>query len=98
VLGTTPLSLALPQDGPPRVLLLEKPGYEPYLLRQPAARGQVHVRAALVAKPEPVAPGAAATEPSRPAPRLPPAAVKRPPAPRPAPSTPPRPSDIRLER
>lgn len=96
MLGVTPLSLTLPQDSSTRVLMLEKDGYEPYVLRQATARGEVHVRAALVARPQPAhdaapAPSLTPAKPTVPAP-------KRPPAKRPAPSTPPTPSDIRLER
>jgi hypothetical protein len=95
VLGLTPMSLTLPQDSSTRVLMLEKEGYEPYVLRQAAARGEVHVRAALVARPQPAQPPPTpSATPERPAP----AAAKRPPAKRPPPSTPPTPSDIRLER
>ncbi len=92
VLGTTPLSLTLPQDSSTRVLMLEKDDYEPYVLRQAAARGEVRVRAALVARARP------ATEPSTPPARPPAPAAKRPPAQRPTPSSAPAPSDIRLER
>jgi serine/threonine-protein kinase len=98
LLGSTPLSLTLAQDSTTRVLILEKPGYEPYVLRQAAARGEVHVRAALVPRPEPSPKGSVAAEPSAAPRKQPLPAVKRAPAKRPAPSAAPAPSDIRLER
>ncbi len=44
-LGTTPfsLTLSLPEGSSPRVFVLEKEGYQPYVVRQGAAQGQVHV-------------------------------------------------------
>ncbi|HKY40959.1 MAG TPA: serine/threonine-protein kinase [Polyangiaceae bacterium] len=96
LLGSTPLSLTLPEDSATHVLVLEKDGYEPYVLRQAAARGEVHVRAALAPRPQPAT--EATAKPSA-SPAKPPApAAKRPPAKHPPPSSPPAPSDIRLER
>jgi serine/threonine-protein kinase len=104
-LGTTPFSLTLdlPEGASPRVFVVEKDGYQPYVVRQSAAHGQVRVMAALSPKLE--APAAAAAVPE-PAPALSPKPAppsNRPhaaPAPkRPAPPAPAKPqSDIRLER
>jgi hypothetical protein len=100
-LGTTPFSLTMsvPEGGLPRVLVVEKEGYEPYVVRQGAARGEVRVMAALQARaPEaPAAPSAVPTPPIKPTAepvRARPAAAKRPAAI--VPDKPP--SDIRLER
>ncbi|HVY27794.1 MAG TPA: serine/threonine-protein kinase [Polyangiaceae bacterium] len=104
-LGTTPFSLTLdlPEGASPRVFVVEKDGYQPYVVRQGAAHGQVRVMAALSPKLE--APAAAAAVPE-PAPALSPKpapqsnrphaapAPKRPPPPAPAKPQ----SDIRLER
>jgi eukaryotic-like serine/threonine-protein kinase len=95
--GTTPFSvtLTLPPGSGPRLFVLEKPNYEPYVVQQSAARGEVRVRAVLAARPSAPAPSAelAPVRVSKPAP-----APKRPP-PRQEPKTPPKaPSDIRLER
>jgi serine/threonine-protein kinase len=104
-LGTTPFSLTLdlPEGASPRVFVVEKDGYQPYVVRQGAAHGQVRVMAALSPKLEAPAAAAAApapvpvaspkptpqsNRPHAPAPKRPPAA--------PAPAKPP--SDIRLER
>jgi serine/threonine protein kinase len=103
-LGTTPLSLTLSvADGaPPRVLVIEKEGFQPHVLRQGPAHGEVRVMAVLTARAtvEPaehpaVAPSAERAD----APPLAPRQVRPPqpkPAPRPQQATPP--SDIRLER
>jgi serine/threonine-protein kinase len=101
-LGTTPfsLSLALPEGASPRVFVVEKDGYQPYVVRQGSARGAVRVVAALSQRaPEAVAPA------SSPPPSPPPKATVEPlkarlPAPK-KPATPASakpPSDIRLER
>ncbi len=99
-LGVTPfsVSLALAEGSSPRVFVVEKDGYQPYVVRQGAARGEVRVMAALSQR------AAEATTPTPSA--LPPAPPKitakpvtRPPvSQRPAASTPKPPSDIRLER
>jgi serine/threonine-protein kinase len=98
-LGTTPFSvtLTLPASSGPRVFVLEKAGYEPYVVQQGAAKGEVRVRAVLAARPSAPAPSAEtpaarpAPPPKRPLPRREP---KTPPA-----NAPPKaPSDIRLER
>ena len=97
-LGTTPFSLSLTMapGANPRVFVLQKTGYEPYVVRQAPARGEVQVRAALVQRPSPAAPSpvVSAAPQAKPAP-----AVRRPPPPKRAPAeTPKAPSDIRLER
>src|SRR5207244_3379998 len=48
-LGTTPfsLTLSLPEGSSPRVFVIEKDGYQPYVVRQSSAHGQVRVVAAL---------------------------------------------------
>ncbi len=103
-LGTTPLSLTLsvPNGAPPRVLVVEKEGFQPHVLRQGPARGEVRVVAVLTARAAvgPEEPPAVASSAERAdAPPLAPRQV-RPPQPKPAPppqqATPP--SDIRLER
>jgi serine/threonine protein kinase len=103
-LGTTPFSLTLdlPEGASPRVFVVEKDGYQPYVVRQGAAHGQVRVMAALSPKLEAPAPAAAIPEPApalspKPAPQSnrPHAPAPKRPAP-PAPAKPP--SDIRLER
>jgi serine/threonine-protein kinase len=96
-IGTTPFSvtLTLPPGSGPRLFVLEKAGYDPYVVQQNAARGEVRVRAVLAARPSAPAPSAEApsVRASKPAP-----APKRPP-PRQEPKTTPKaPSDIRLER
>jgi serine/threonine-protein kinase len=101
-LGTTPfsLSLSLAEGASPRVFVLEKEGYEPYVVRQGSARGTVRVVAAL--SPQAPAPAPAATTP--PAPPPPKATVvplkARHPAPKKSAAVPAAkpPSDIRLER
>lgn len=110
-LGTTPfsLSLELSDDATPRVFVLEKDGFQPYVLRQGAARGEVHARAALspLATEEPPAnalpapPGAGSTAPPRPSPLRPSphGQTRKPAVAASAKAPPPRPpSDIRLER
>jgi serine/threonine protein kinase len=99
-LGVTPFSLVLsvPEHGGPRVFVLEKDGFEPYVVRQGSAKGEVRVVAALTRTPE----AKPALEPSAtPAPPAPPPRLLKPPppAPRKPPATPAKPpSDIRLER
>jgi eukaryotic-like serine/threonine-protein kinase len=100
-LGMTPFSmtLSLPEGSSPRVFVVEKDGYQPYVVRQGWARGEVRVMAALSQRPSDTAaavksvavptPPKAAAEHSKPRP----VASKRPEAPAPKP-----PSDIRLER
>jgi serine/threonine protein kinase len=97
-LGTTPfsLSMSLPESASPRVFVVEKEGYQPYVVRQGAARGEVRVMAALTQRTEEPAPAAVINA----APKAP-AAPARPPRPapkRPATSSAAPPSDIRLER
>lgn len=101
-LGSTPFSLTLElaEGASPRVFVVEKDGYQPYVVRQGAAHGQVRVMAVLSPKQDAPAPVTApAPEPavkaSLPQPNKPHApAPKRPAAPQPT-----RPqSDIRLER
>lgn len=96
-LGTTPfsISLDLPEGATPRVFVLEKEGFQPYVLRQGPAPGPVRTRATLVPLPSGLgeaapssAPPAVSAKPARATP-----AVKRPGAPPPKP-----PSDLRLER
>lgn len=103
-LGTTPfsLSLSIPEQAGPRVFVVEKDGYLPYVVRQGAARGDVRVMAALTQRmrleevPEPVpstaAPAARVAPVTPPTSRQPRQPVKKPPPV----ATPP--SDIRLER
>jgi serine/threonine protein kinase len=103
-LGSTPfsLSLSLPEGGSPRVFVIEKDGYQPYVVRQGSARGEVRVMAALSARATDAkvdsapsaTPPTASVEPLKP---HAPAHPKRPPTPT-APATPKPPSDIRLER
>ncbi len=95
-LGTTPLTLDvnLAEGATPRVFVIEKPGYQPYVLRQGAAPGPVRVVATLAPLPDASpAPSAKATESAEPKPRH----VVVPPT-KPAPSAAKPPSDIRLER
>ena len=49
-LGSTPFSLtvSLPEGSSPRVFVVEKDGYQPYVVRQGSARGEVRVVAALL--------------------------------------------------
>jgi serine/threonine-protein kinase len=107
-LGATPLALdlSLPEGATPRVFVVEKPGYQPYVVRQGAARGAVHVLATLSpaagpAAPTEEAPSADATPSSSAAPERTatpkPRHVAPPPAKHPPPAEKP-PSDIRLER
>jgi hypothetical protein len=104
-LGSTPfsLSLSLPEGASPRVFVIEKDGYQPYVVRQGSARGEVRVMAALSARATDapkvesapsVTPPTASVEPLKP---HAPGPAKRPAAPA-APATPKPPSDIRLER
>jgi hypothetical protein len=106
-LGTTPfsLSLSLAESASPRVFVVEKEGYQPYVVRQGAARGEVRVMAALTQRVEEAA-APSATPAAKAAPVVAPVPPAVPPpvrAQRPAPAkkTPPPitpPSDIRLER
>jgi serine/threonine protein kinase len=98
-LGTTPfsLTLSLPEGSSPRVFVVEKDGYQPYVVRQSPAHGQVQVVAVLSQKPE------AKPVPTMDAVPAVPAAAKpmktHAPAPKKPAALPPRPpSDIRLER
>ncbi|RYZ09546.1 MAG: PEGA domain-containing protein [Myxococcales bacterium] len=99
-LGMTPLSLELdlPEGATPRVFVVEKDGYQPYVVRQGAARGSGRVVASLSpeakapAEPSPL-PLPSGTAPAK-AHRV--AAPKPKPKPVPPPDKPP--SDIRLER
>lgn len=104
-LGSTPfsLSVSLPEGGSPRVFVVEKDGYQPYVVRQGSARGEVRVMAALspratdtpkVESAPSAAPPTASVEPLKP---RAPAPAKRPATPA-APAAPKPPSDIRLER
>jgi serine/threonine-protein kinase len=103
-LGTTPfaLSLSLSESASPRVFVVEKEGYQPYVVRQGPARGEVRVMAALTQRVEdtkPPSPNESATKRNQAAPVAPPAvrAQRREPVKKtPPPITPP--SDIRLER
>ena len=95
-LGSAPfsLSLDLPEGSSPRVFVVEKEGFQPYVLRQGPAHGEVRVRAAL----SPLAVPASAPEVSAsaaPPPTKPPRATHVKPA---APPSAKPPSDIRLER
>jgi hypothetical protein len=101
-LGTTPLSLelGLAEGGSPRVLVLEKDGFQPYVVRQGPARGPLRVLATLSPLPA-SAPATSASAP--PAVARAPAATAKPRAvaaslPKPAGSVTKPPSDIRLER
>ncbi len=97
-LGSTPFSLpiSLAEGAAQRVFVLEKAGYEPYVVRQGAARGEVHVRAALSPRPEPST--AVSSPPKLTAAPKPTPVSKRPPPKQAAPAAPKAPSDIRLER
>jgi serine/threonine-protein kinase len=100
-LGSTPFSLAmnLRERTPPRVFVLEKEGFEPYVVRQGAAQGEVRVLAPLrrLSAPSAAPPSAA---PSAPPQRVsaPPQKPPRTPPSKPPQTTPQPPSDIRLER
>jgi serine/threonine protein kinase len=97
-LGTTPFSISLdvPDDTSPRVFVLEKTGFRPYVLRQGSAHGEVRTLATLAALPaEPKAPSAT-PEPPRPPPVRPHARPAPPVKHSAKPS--PLPGDIRLER
>jgi hypothetical protein len=102
-LGTTPfsLSLSIPEHAGPRVFVVERDGYLPYVVRQGAARGEVRVMAALTqridAKPKPESVSSAAPPAARVAPTPPSARQPRQPVKKPLPVATP-PSDIRLER
>jgi eukaryotic-like serine/threonine-protein kinase len=92
-LGFTPLTLELRvlEGAPPRVFVLEKDGYQPYVLRQGAAQGALSVTAVLSplpgVAPLPAPPVASATN-----------APRHVPPPKRATSAAPPPSDLRLER
>jgi eukaryotic-like serine/threonine-protein kinase len=101
-LGVTPfaLPLSMTEGATPRVFVLEKEGYEPYVVRQGYARGQVRVLATLkptleAQRPTPSSSVAVPSAPPSPAgPRKPqPPSQKKPLVVQPQP-----PSDIRLER
>jgi serine/threonine-protein kinase len=96
-IGTTPFSvtLTLPPGSGPRLFVLEKAGYEPYVVQQSAARGEVRVRAVLAARSPVPAPSAEAAPVRAPKPAP---APKRPPPPQEPKTTVKAPSDIRLER
>jgi eukaryotic-like serine/threonine-protein kinase len=105
-LGTTPFTVAvsLPEGSSPRVFVVEKDGYQPYVVRQGSARGEVRVVAALQQRapaaptPSSVAstpPPATTVEPLKA--RIPVARPAKPAKPAP-PVTSKPPSDIRLER
>lgn len=106
-LGTTPFSqpVELSADASPRVFVLEREGFQPYVLRQGPAHGDVHARATLSPLPTEAIASSAPPAPSvTPAPLPSPkylgrvAPVKRRSAPSAtSPSVKP-PSDIRLER
>jgi eukaryotic-like serine/threonine-protein kinase len=106
-LGVTPfsLSLVLPEGATPRVFVIEKEGFQPYVLRQGPARGEVRAQAALSPLAAPAAAAnaqsvASAASPAPPAPlvKAPPPAFPRRPAPSGKLPSPKPPSDIRLER
>jgi eukaryotic-like serine/threonine-protein kinase len=105
-LGTTPFSLAisLPEGAGPRVFVVEKDGYQPYVVRQGSARGEVRVVAALQQSapeaPDPsgvtaALPDVMTVEPSKArVPLAKPVKAAKPPTP----AAPQPPRDIRLER
>jgi len=100
-LGSTPfsLTLSLAEGQSPRVFVVEKDGYQPYVVRQGSARGAVRVVAAL--SPRTPEPPALVSAPVPPPPKATVEPLKaRAPAPKrpPAPSAVKPPSDIRLER
>jgi serine/threonine-protein kinase len=101
-LGSTPFSitLSMPAQAGPRVFVVEKDGYLPYVVRQGAARGEVRVMAALTQRVEEAKPATSAAPSTLPAPKAPvPAARALPkPAKKPAATATTPPSDIRLER
>jgi eukaryotic-like serine/threonine-protein kinase len=99
-LGRTPLELdvTLPVGAAPRVFVIEKDGYEPYVVRQGSSRGPVRVGAKLSPLPASApATMAAASASASPAPkrRVRPGAIR---PVEPAPAVVEHPSDIRLER
>jgi serine/threonine-protein kinase len=102
-LGTTPfsLSLSIPERADPRVFVVEKDGYLPYVVRQGAARGEVRVMAALTQRieevPLPVPSSVAPAVSVAPRPTLPLSRHPRQPVKKPPPVATP-PNDIRLER
>ncbi len=113
LLGSTPLTveLSIPEGASPRVLVVEKDGFEPYVIRQGAAAREVRVSAPLrrlPSTPEPplparapsaaVAPAAAPAAARRLPASAPPKALRGAPAKQPPATTPQTPSDIRLER
>ena len=100
-LGTTPFSLTLdlPEGSSPRVFVVEKEGYQPYVVRQAAARGQVRVMAALSQKPSRAAePAVSATAAPEPPPAIKPVKPRTPAPKHSAAASSKPPSDIRLER
>jgi hypothetical protein len=101
-LGMTPfsLTLSLPEGSSPRVFVVEKDGYQPYVVRQGWARGEVRVMAALSQRPPDAPPSVSSVA----VPTPPKVAAERQKARLPAPKKPEPPvvarppSDIRLER
>jgi len=101
-LGTTPFSLPLDlaESASPRVFVVEKEGFQPYVLRQGAAHGEVRVLAALspLEPAAPLAPASIAPTPPGPPPKAASKPVRVPHVKHPAAAPPKPPSDIRLER
>jgi eukaryotic-like serine/threonine-protein kinase len=101
-LGTTPFSLTLsmPAQAGPRVFVVEKDGYLPYVVRQGAARGEVRVMAALTPRVEEPKPATSAAPSALPVSKAPPPAarIQQKPAKKPSAPAATPPSDIRLER
>lgn len=103
-LGTTPLSLSVPEGDTPRVFVLEKEGFQPYVLRHAPTRGSAHVVAPLTpvgdslprtAPPSSAAVAVPSAVPAKPTllkPRAGTATTK------PSATPVPKPTDIRLER
>lgn len=98
LLGATPLTLTLPQSSPTRVFVISKEGYEPHVLHQAGARGEVNVRGALVPSPVAAPAPSALGTPDPPATSKPAGPLGRAPARVPSAAAPKPPSDIRLER
>jgi serine/threonine protein kinase len=100
-LGATPfsLTLSLPEGGSPRVFVVEKDGYQSYVVRQGSARGAVRIVAAL-SRLAPDAPSpSGAPAPLPPKATVEPLKARVPASKRPAaPAAVKPPSDIRLER
>ena len=102
-LGSTPFSLtvSLPEGSSPRVFVVEKDGYQPYVVRQGSARGEVRVVAALQQQHAPEAPASSRVAAPPPTATAAPLKARTPvakPA-KPAKPTGPKPqNEIRLER